>query len=122
MSGAKKSLHDARNGSTVIVMKTGVDNGTMILKKIHSELAPSILAASSSSFGMLMKNCRNKKTANALPANQCGTTSGLKLSSQPRYLNSRKLGTIVTWGGNINVLRTSKKIKSRRGNLNRAKP
>src|SRR5260370_2193014 len=108
MSGAKKSFHDARNARTVIVMNTGVDNGTMILKKIQSELAPSILAASSSSFGMLMKNCRNRKTAKALPANQCGTTSGLKLSSQPRYLNSRKLGNIGTWGGNINVLSTSR--------------
>ena len=50
--------------NTETVAKIGFDKGNMTLKKTLIVLAPSILAASSNSFGIEEKNCINKKILN----------------------------------------------------------
>jgi hypothetical protein len=69
--------------------------GTTTDSKVRSGPAPSIIAASSMSRGMLMKNCRSKKTFYAFPK-KCGTRSGNQVPTQPILLKSAYVGTIVT--------------------------
>jgi hypothetical protein len=52
-------------------------------------------AASSSSIGTVMKNCRKRKMKNALP-NQNGTVNGRYVFSQPNCQNSMKFGMSST--------------------------
>jgi len=65
MSGHMYSFQCARKVYRDIVYRAGFDSGMMIFKKIFILLAPSIIAASSSSFGIPMKNCLNRKMPKA---------------------------------------------------------
>ena len=56
--------------------------GRITDRRILNGPAPSIMAASSRSRGMLMKNWRSRNTLNAL-ANRCGTISGSHVPIQP---------------------------------------
>ena len=72
--------------------------------KMPNSPAPSMRAASASSSGIVMKNCRIMKMKNALPK-AFGTTSGRYEFSQPRLLNVMNSGTIVTCHGSMMVIR-----------------
>ena len=86
----------------------GRTSGRMIRQKMPKSLHPSMRAASESSSGIVMKNCRSRKMLNADP-NHAGTQSGLNVpsnwigvcsSSQRKSANSE---TIVTGNGIIIV-------------------
>src|SRR5512136_1156877 len=61
----KKSSHVQRNVNSAVVTRAGTASGTMIRKKTPTLLHPSIIAASSSSFGRLRMNCTSRKTKKA---------------------------------------------------------
>ena len=65
-------------------MIAGQDSGTMIRSRIRRSLAPSIRAASDSSFGIPRKNWRSRKMKNGLPRN-VGTMSGRYVPTQPSF-------------------------------------
>ena len=75
---------------------------------ICSSLAPSTRAASTSSPGIVRKNCRNRKIENASPKN-AGTISGLSEPIQCSLTKIRYSGTIVTCVGSIIVAITNRK-------------
>ena len=50
-----------------MVAMAGFDRGTMMVRKIRSVEHPSILAASSRSAGIVLKNCRIRNTLNTPP-------------------------------------------------------
>src|SRR5216684_8833929 len=85
ISGPQKSFQWARKAKISAVATAGIASGRMTRQKIHQLDAPSIWAASSYSWGMVMKNWRIKKMVNAPPpaANQYGTINGRNVSSQP---------------------------------------
>ena len=83
-------------------------------------LQPSIRAASSSSFGIVRKNCRKRKIKNAPPPKNAGMISGLRESIQPGIVKRMNVGIIVTCGGSIIVLSTSRKSALRNGKFSRA--
>jgi hypothetical protein len=58
----KNSFQVKMNTKIARALSAGVDMGRMILTRMPRELQPSIWAASSSSRGMLMKNCRRRNT------------------------------------------------------------
>jgi hypothetical protein len=64
----------------------------MMRVKIWNRFAPSRTAASSSSLGSEMKNCRSKKTPRAPAA--LGTITAKSVSSQPRVSTTRYRGVI----------------------------
>ena len=54
------------NVSTASVVTDDIAIGTMIPKNVRNRPAPSIVAASSISLGIVRKNCRRKKIANGV--------------------------------------------------------
>ena len=81
-------------------------SGTITRSRIWSSLAPSTLAASDSSWGMVRKNWRSRKMVNASPKNN-GMISGLSDPIQPSRTKMTYSGTMVTCGGSISVDSTS---------------
>src|SRR5450830_1160035 len=75
------------------------DIGMMIVKNTRNRPAPSIIAASSISFGIPRKNCLRKKTENGV------------ISS---------VGSTVKMGGTIRAVMKAKKSLSRPGQESRA--
>ena len=57
-NGVKKSFHDHRNVKMAIVASAGVLRGRIRRVRIWNVFAPSMRAASSSSIGIVVKNCR----------------------------------------------------------------
>ena len=90
-----------------------------MLKICHS-LAPSIVAASDSSKGMLRKNWRSRKMLNALPK-KAGTQRGEGTDPAQR-LEERVDRHHETGNGTIIVARVTKKNASRPRQRRRAKP
>src|SRR5713226_10308241 len=76
--------------------------GTITDTSVRNGPAPSIMAASSRSRGMLMKNCRSKNTLYAFPK-KWGTSNGSHVPTQPSLVNSAYEGTIVTCCGRMIV-------------------
>src|SRR5919202_5676110 len=103
------------------VPSAGLDSGKMMFQKTRKLDAPSMLEASSSSLGMLMKNWRSRKIKKGQP-NQAGTMSGRKLLTHPSSLKRMKRGTMVTSYGIIIVASTNRKRRSRPRARSRAKP
>ena len=77
MNGAKKSFQKSMKPSTATVATAGIISGTMIWPKMRSVEQPSISAAWSSSSGIDLMNCRNRKIRNAPPPKNQGMISGL---------------------------------------------
>ena len=69
------------------VEEGGVLSGTMIRQKMRHSLHPSIRAASLSSSGIVLKNCRMRKMLKALP-NHAGSHRGSRVPIIPRDLNT----------------------------------
>ena len=61
MSGARKSFHAAWKVKMATVASAGMESGRITRHRICSVLAPSMMAASSKSGGMVRKNCRSRK-------------------------------------------------------------
>ena len=61
----------------------GFASGTMMRQNVCHGFAPSMRAASSSSAGIDMKNCRMRNVPNALK--RPGTMSACSVFSQPRF-------------------------------------
>ena len=68
INGHRKLLQYEMKVNTASTANAGAEMGTMMLRRIRKCPAPSILAASSSSSGMVRKNCRNKKVPKAVNA------------------------------------------------------
>ena len=92
----KKSSHVQRNVNSAVVTSAGAASGTMIRAKIPTFPHPSIVAASSSSFGRLRMNCTSRNTKNASIARNFGTMIGRNVPTHPKELNRIYCGTIVT--------------------------
>ena len=95
-----------------------------VLRNVKKNLKlehPSILAASSKSAGIVLKNWRNRKILKTPPPKYEGTMRGLNVSIQPRCLNRMKWGINVTAAGSISVPSITMKRKSRPNHRSRAK-
>ena len=79
----------------VVPAIAGFATFTTTCHMIWNSFAPSTRAASTSSLGMVRKNCRRRKIENASPRN-AGTIKGLRDPIHPICLKSRNSGTIVT--------------------------
>ena len=99
----------------------GIDWGTITLRRIRNGPAPSIMAASSISRGIVMKYWRSRNTLNAF-AKKCGTISGSQVPFQPSHVKITYCGRSVTWFGRMIVPSRMKKNRLRPGNRNRANP
>jgi len=108
------------NVNRATTASAGFASGSRTSVKIRTSEQPSILAASLSSIGMVLKNCRSKKIENALPK-KAGTQSGRKEPTQPSHLKRPNVGTIKTGKGTIMVASVTAKKKSRPGQRRRAK-
>ena len=84
----------------------GFASGTITRVMICHSLAPSTRAASESSSGIDMKNCRSRKIEKASPK-KLGTISGVRCPIHPSRTNTMYRGTIVTWNGSISVASTA---------------
>ena len=102
-------------------MIAAIDCGTMIERRIRNGPAPSIIAASSSSRGIVMKYWRSRKTLNAF-AKKWGMISGSHVPFQPSHVKITYCGSSVTWIGRMIVASRMKKRTFLPGNRNRAKP
>src|SRR3989338_8117286 len=60
-SGHMKEPQFPMKVKIVSVAKAGLESGRMMVQKMDHGLPPSILAASSKSFGIVRKNCRSRK-------------------------------------------------------------
>ncbi|MNW62102.1 hypothetical protein D3C74_402110 [compost metagenome] len=61
MSGPRKSFQYPRNAKIATASSAGFTCGNMIYTNVWKKFDPSISAASSSSRGKVMKNCRSRK-------------------------------------------------------------
>jgi len=86
----------------------GLARGTTTRVMIWNSPPPSTRAASTSSSGIVMKNCRSRKIENASPK-KAGTISGFSDGIHWNRENTMYRGTTVTWNGSISVERTSTK-------------
>src|SRR5919199_1833447 len=102
MSGPKKSFQAKMNWNSATVASAGLASGKMTRQKMVNSFAPSTRPASDSSWGMVMKNCRNKKMLNALPK-KGGMSRGYNDPTHPSNLNRMKDGIMITWNGSISV-------------------
>ena len=75
ISGQRKSFHAERKAKMASAASTGWDRGTTIREKTCQALAPSMSAASSSSWGIVRKNWRSRKTPKANVTAASGTMS-----------------------------------------------
>ena len=90
----------------------------MICRNVRNVLAPSIDAASSSSFGSDLKNWVMKKTPNT--SARFGNAIPNKLSTSPIWLRIRNFGTQRTWPGIMMLPRIAMKITLAPGKFIRA--
>src|SRR5688572_27324680 len=109
------------NASTATVAKAGFDRGKKMRQKIPKVEAPSRRAASSSSFGIVIKNWRSRKIKKGQP-NQAGIISGANELLQPIELKSTYWGISVTQLGSITVPSISRNKKFLPRARRRAKP
>lgn len=72
----KKSSHVHKNVNSAVVIIAGIESGITIRKNIPIFPQPSIIAASSKSFGSPRINCTSRNTKNASVARNFGTTIG----------------------------------------------
>src|SRR5439155_16731779 len=81
MSGHWNAFHDPWNCRIARAARAGYAFGRMICRNVRKVLAPSIEAASSSSFGSDLKNCVMKKTPNT--SARSGSAIPGRLSTRP---------------------------------------
>src|SRR6478752_8861341 len=93
-AGARKSPHAQVNDSSSDVRITGRASGRKILEKIRHHPQPSMIAASSSSMGMAVKNWRNRKIRYGVPANP-QRTHGQYVPTMPMRENRMYVGIKV---------------------------
>lgn len=92
------------------VTTTGSASGSAILKKVWNKLQPSILAASSRSFGSERKYCLVKNIPN--PPKSPGRIKAGYVSTKFNSLIKKNSGMIFTCGGTIIVISTTRNQKS----------
>ena len=78
----------------------GMASGTITRVRIWNSLPPSTRAASDSSSGIVMKNCRRRKIEKASPK-KLGMIRGLNDPTQCSRTNTMYSGTTVTWNGSM---------------------
>src|SRR5512133_213311 len=83
----KKSSHVHRKVNSAVVTSAGVARGKIMRKNTPNFPHPSIIAASSSSFGRLRMNCTSRNTKNASVARNFGTSIGRYVPTHPKVLN-----------------------------------
>src|SRR5438105_8157161 len=94
----------------------------MMCQRTCTELAPSILAASSSSRGTPRKNVVSTTVANATPPATSSVISPSSVFNSPSARNMTKSGTRMTSLGIMNGTRIASPSTAGNGNLRRAKP
>ncbi len=82
-------------------LTAAMDSGSTILRKIVKWLAPSILADSTSSSGMVLKNCFSRNVPNAV--NMPGRIRAQCVLYRPISRNRTKRGISIIWAGKIRV-------------------
>ena len=125
-SGHSRESHEAMKPNSDTVSSGALLSGNTMVVRKRRWPQPSMQAASHSSTGRRLKNCRSRKMLKALAMN--GTVSPCRVFSHeppgsgitsPRM--TRKLGSRVMASGIIMVLSRPKKITSRPANCRRAK-
>ena len=116
--GQKKSFQMYWPVMIITAEMAGQDIGIMTCRMIRRCPAPSILAASSSSVGMVRKCCRSKKIA--MTWMSAGMMRLTWLFSRCRYFTTTNSGTAETWLGRVSAARNKVKITSRPRNSIRA--
>ena len=104
------------------VVSGAISSGMTISLYTRKIPAPSILADSSSSFGMVRINWTIRKMKNAPPPSTYGRTSGKYVSVSPRLLYMMYWETTVTWDGSISVPSTMANRNPLPANSSRPKP
>src|SRR3954469_18933159 len=117
----KKSFHAKKKWNRETAVSAATDCGTMIERRIRNGPAPSIIAASSRSRGIVRKYCRSRKTLYAL-AKQWGMISGSHVPFQPSDVKITYVGSRVTWNGRMIVAMRTTNSAFRPGKRKRAKP
>src|SRR5215510_8555336 len=113
MSGHRKSFHAERKAKMASAARTGWDSGSTIRVNTCQALAPSMRAASSSSAGMVRKNCRSRNTPKAKVVAASGTIRPGNVLSQPSLWTSTYWGTRTTAFGIMRLPTSSAKTRSR---------
>ena len=102
-SGLTKSLKTVTDCTTITVIVTDRSSGKMTLKNTRSGPAPSMIAASSSSRGIVAMNARNSRMQNDSPN---ATSIRISPGSVLNRLSSCSTQTVgTTAGGMISPLR-----------------
>src|SRR6478672_2170079 len=117
-NGQRYSFQDAIKVRIARVVIGAELIGTISLKKIRALDAPSIRAASSTSWLMPRKNCRRKNTANGV-MNRNGRMMPGRVLSSPRLLIRMKFGRLTKIGGTNSAARNRPNTTSRPGQRNR---
>src|SRR5579859_1932809 len=121
MSGFRKSFQLYKMLKMATVASAGFESGRSSDQYTWRFDAPSIFAASSRSYGIVMKNWRKRNTLNGPPPNHHGTVSGRYVLIQCSRLNRMYFGTSVTASGSISVESSITKRTPRPGNRMREK-
>ena len=116
--GQKYSFHWPMNVSSASVARGAAALGRTIWKKMRGCLAPSSMAASSTSRDMPRKNWRRKKMANA-DMNMNGSATRQSVQ-QSQVLDEEEVGKGGEDGGIIRAARNMEKTLSRPGHWSRA--
>ncbi|MNL44938.1 hypothetical protein D3C87_1675500 [compost metagenome] len=105
-SGFWKSLNTKTACTTITVTMTGLSSGSTTAKNSRMGPAPSMMAASSSSLGIVATNARNSRTQNASPnVASIRIMPGIVLNS-PTPWSTQMVGT--TAGGTMSAASTMK--------------
>ena len=121
MSWPKKSLHVQMKVKIAVVASAGTMRGMSTCRKMRRWPAPSMRAASSSSFGSERMNCTMRNTKKASVARNFGTSSGRNVLTHPSWEKITYWGTMMTWIGSMIVASMIAKNTVRPRNCNLAK-
>ena len=94
----------------VVTAMPGAANGKAMRKKACHFVHPSIIADSSSSWGISMKKPRIIQTANSRVTSRCSAMTATWVSSSLRFLITRKSGMMAATAG---IMRVDKIQKGR---------
>ena len=111
ISGKKKSFHDEMKLMIITVPNAGLINGIKTLQRILRSLAPSILAASSNSTGIVRKNPVNMRMDNGIPPAVYIKIRDQSEFNKPRSFIKINNGTIPSLMGIIIPIRKKKNKK-----------
>ena len=92
-----------------VAASPGAASGTRRRRKVPARVRPSIMPASSISFGISAKKPRITQTTSDRLKVECARITASGVSVMPSIVNSRNIGTTTEIGGAMRVVRKKKK-------------